>query len=73
MATMIEARQTPVLYIYSDADPLVDPQSSVEYGELFGVTSQLTHCYTEKEWQPMVLMNTGKMTECFTCHCMGLR
>ena len=62
MAIQIEARRTPVLYIYSDADRLVDIQSSVEYGELFGVTRRSTHCYSENERQPVVIENTGRLS-----------
>lgn len=49
MATVIEARRTPVLYIYGEDDRLVDPETNVEYAELFGVTSQLTRIYNENE------------------------
>ena len=62
MATLLEARRIPVLYIYSEDDQLVDSSASVEYGELFGVTARSTKRYTENGQQTnSVDVNTGEI------------
>lgn len=44
-ATMLESRRIPILYIYCDADPMVDSKLSGEFAEIFGITSELTDSY----------------------------
>ena len=51
MATLLEARRVPVLYVYSEEDQLVDLSASAEYAELFGITAHLTKRYTENGQQ----------------------
>jgi hypothetical protein len=65
MATVIEARRLPVLCIYSEDDKLVDTEASVEYAELFGVTSQLTRSYGENGMPPCdAVDDTGNDVYC---------
>ena len=42
---MFESRRIPILYIYCDADPMVDSRLSAEFAEIFGITSDLTNSY----------------------------